>query len=112
MSNGTANNDSSAPSNGFNFINNVNRGAAVIYKQVAGRFAPIYLSSSAPLPEGTSTLIPQIKIRVWLQRNGETGTMISSFSDRSCEIDLTNNQSHKAACQYNASGDWNITSNS
>ena len=112
MSNGMANNDPSAPSNGFYFINHVDGAAAVVYKQVAGSFAPMYISQYSPLPKGTSTLIPKLQVQVWLERSGETGTMIWKFSGPPCEIDLTDNQSHKAACQYNASGDWNITSNS
>ncbi|PNS15600.1 hypothetical protein CAC42_859 [Sphaceloma murrayae] len=115
FTNGIANPDSTAPKNGFLFINEANAAAAVVYQKIRSAttqqlaWYPIYISKYAPLPQGTETLIPVVKVAVWFSNAAETGTMISSFVSKQQEIDLTNNQSRTAKVSYD--GQWKVVQN-
>ncbi|CVL11697.1 hypothetical protein FPRO06_13006 [Fusarium proliferatum] len=100
--NGTINTDPKAPKGGFRFINQTNGAAAVVYKKVNGKFAPIYFSASAPLPKGTEDLTPVEKVAVWFQANTQTATMISEFNGEPKEVDMTGKT--EAALEYD--GNW------
>lgn len=109
FTNGSINQNSDAPADGFLFINKAQAAAAVVYKKVLGAWSPIYISSAAPLPPGTETLIPKVSCAIWFSSSAETSNMISEFDTISQIIDLTQNQSHAATVQYD--GNWTIKSN-
>ncbi|KAG8631646.1 hypothetical protein KVT40_000786 [Elsinoe batatas] len=115
FTNGVSNVDSSAPKNGFLFINEANAAAAVVYQKLRDpatqqlAWYPIYISQYAPLPQGTETLIPVVKVAVWFSNSAVTGTMMSNFASKELEIDFTNNQSHSAKVSYD--GGWKIVAN-
>ncbi|KAJ4028927.1 hypothetical protein NW761_014255 [Fusarium oxysporum] len=100
--NGNINSDPNAPKGGFRFINQTNGAAAVVYKRINGKFAPIYFSAAAPLPKGTEDLTPVEKVAVWFQANTETATMISEFVGEPKEVNMTGKT--EALLDYN--GNW------
>ncbi|EWZ43428.1 hypothetical protein BFJ70_g12660 [Fusarium oxysporum] len=100
--NGNINSDPNAPKGGFRFINQTNGAAAVVYKRINGKFAPIYFSAAAPLPKGTEDLTPVEKVAVWFQANTETATMISEFVSEPKQVDMTGKT--EALLDYN--GNW------
>lgn len=111
FTNGFSKPDPKAPKSGFNFINQANGAAAVVYKKVLGKWAPIYLSEKAPLPPGTERLIPKLTCAVWFSADVETDSMISEFDTVALTLDMTNNQARRAEASYTKKDGWVIVKN-
>jgi hypothetical protein len=100
--------DPHAPQAGFMFINKTPAASAVVYKEINGVPAPIYVSAAGPLPPGREALIPKTAIGVWFQVAADTGTMISEFDTDMLTIDYTGTTTHSIA--YSSDGVWTVTS--
>lgn len=111
FTNGFSRPDNNAPNTGFSFINKADGAAAVVYKKVLGKWAPIYLSEKAPLPPGTERLIPKLTCAVWFSADVETDSMISEFATDPLMLDMTYNQSRKAQASYSRAGGFVIDNN-
>jgi hypothetical protein len=100
-----------ASRSGFRFNNEAREAAAVLFKSVNGRPAPIYINRNVPLPRGSEKLVPRRTVAVWFAKRweGETGTLIEGFGGPSIVVDMSNNQSRKAKVAYD--GNWEIVEN-
>ncbi|KAJ4319548.1 hypothetical protein N0V84_006278 [Fusarium piperis] len=104
FTNGTVNNDPSAPQDGFRFFNEAGSAAAIIYKRINGQNAPIYISAMAPLPPGTEDITPLSRVAVWFQRDVETSVMVSELHGASREMEMS--WMTEANLEYTGSGVW------
>ncbi|KAF4461186.1 hypothetical protein FALBO_12012 [Fusarium albosuccineum] len=95
--------DPQAPKKGFLFRNET-IASCVIYKEVMGKPAPVYISATGPLPPGDEFLVPVAQCKVWFSAVHETSSMISAFAGKAKEIDLTNKA--ETEVWYNEFGQW------
>ncbi|EXK87565.1 hypothetical protein FOQG_08906 [Fusarium oxysporum f. sp. raphani 54005] len=94
------------PQDGIRFNNQADRASPIVYRTINGSRAPIYVGSMQ-LPRGASQEIkPNNRIRVWFQRDGQSGTMIDGIHDQSIEIDMSGRAS--AAVVFNDDFTWSL----
>ncbi|KAI8666242.1 hypothetical protein NCS57_00848500 [Fusarium keratoplasticum] len=101
---GTVNDDSSAPKDGIRFVNETRGAAAILYKKINGQHAPIYISAMAPLPQGTEDITPLSRVAVWFQSEAETSMMISNLPRGSREMEMS--FMTEVTLEYTGSGSW------
>ncbi|KAJ4194852.1 hypothetical protein NW755_002271 [Fusarium falciforme] len=101
---GTVNDDSSAPKDGIRFVNETRGAAAILYKKINGQHAPIYISAMAPLPQGTEDITPLSRVAVWFQNEAQTSMMISNLPGGSREMEMS--FLTEATLEYTGSGSW------
>ncbi|KAM6525282.1 hypothetical protein FALCPG4_010840 [Fusarium falciforme] len=101
---GTVNDDSSAPKDGIRFVNETRGAAAILYKKINGQHAPIYISAMAPLPQGTEDITPLSRVAVWFQNEAQTSMMISNLPGGSREMEMS--FLTEATLEYTGSGNW------
>ena len=98
--------DPQAPTNGFLF-ETTPRSAAVLYQTVQGETRPVYITPESLLPpSATETLIPQISVAVWFQRDVSTGTMIDTAALQPLIIPMTTTT---MSVEYDSEGKWIIS---
>ncbi|KAF4461187.1 hypothetical protein FALBO_12013 [Fusarium albosuccineum] len=102
---GPINHDIEAPENGFLFKNDT-VASCVVYAKIGGKPSPspIYISNGGPLPPQTETLKPLTRCKVWYSPLHDTSDMVSSFSGRFLDIDLTG--ANSVMVEYNIEGNW------
>jgi len=98
-----ANNDPSAPKDGFRFHNLVTA-SAIVYKLIGGRPTPVYISPY-PLPPGHDDLTPKPIAKVWFSKRSKQGSMISNYGSDAFEVDMSG-ASPKATIAYDSNGAW------
>lgn len=95
--------DKQAPKKGFLF-NNDTIASCVVYKIIQGKSTPVYISAGGPLPPGQEVLIPKAKCKVWFSSVHSTASMISNFTGRAKEVDLTGQT--EVSVWYTGGGLW------
>lgn len=79
--NGEVEDDGSLGAGSLSFRNGGgDEASAILLQRIQGRATPIYISGRPVSGGGTQTLTPTQEIAVWVDRNAETGTMISRNS--------------------------------
>lgn len=104
FSDGTVNDDSSAPKDSIRFVNEASAAAAIVYKKIGGQNAPVHISSMAPLPPGTENITPLSRVAVWFQSDVQASVMISDFRGTCREVEMS--WMTEATLEYTASGNW------
>ena len=98
-------NDPKAPNNGFLF-ETTPRSAAVLYQTVQGENRPVYITPEALLPpNATETLIPQLSVAVWFQRDVSSGMMVDIAAQQALTIPMTTTTVN---VEYDSHGKWHI----
>lgn len=86
--------DSTLGKTSFKFSNQTNdKVSCVVYKSIKGRPTPFYISQSPVYSRGTETLTPKLTVALWMQKDAETGTMISINKGMVAEFDMGNTDS-------------------
>ncbi|KIL89199.1 hypothetical protein FAVG1_07593 [Fusarium avenaceum] len=94
------------PRDGIRFRNQADRASAILYRGMNGSMAPIYFGSQQ-LPRGATQQIKPInRVAVWLQRGGQTGTMIDGPGEQSIEIDMSGRTSARVV--FNDDMSWSL----
>lgn len=101
-------NSSSAPSNGFQFVNEASQAACILYKQFNGQQNPFYVSAAGLLPPGDENIVPTSQVKLWFQTgNQEPGTPVADgFQSSSITINFQGVMNQTA--QYTSQGTWTL----
>ena len=95
--------DDAAPADGFIFRNTPSA-AAVLYQVINDKTTPVYITPESVLPPNArETLIPQISVAVWFQRDVETEYMFDQASVYPFVVPMT---TPKMTVHYNEAGQW------
>lgn len=94
------------PPDSIRFRNQADQASAILYRGMNGSIAPIYFGSQQ-LPRGATQQIKPInRVAVWLQRDGQTGTMIDGPGEQSIEIDMSGKTSARVV--FNDDMSWSL----
>lgn len=106
----TTNPSSDAPEKGFLFTSE-REVAAVLYREINGAFAPIYISHAGPLPPNfPEKLIPRETVYVWFSSECETATMVDNFKGQVQAMEFGGDSNVlEATVTYNDAGQWIVS---
>ncbi|KAH6964544.1 hypothetical protein DER45DRAFT_610867 [Fusarium avenaceum] len=94
------------PRGGIRFRNMADRASAIVYREINDSTAPIYFGSQQLPPGATQQIKPINRVAVWLQRDGQTGTMIDGPGEQSIEIDMSGRTSARVV--FNDDMSWSL----
>ncbi|KAF4953759.1 hypothetical protein FGADI_5752 [Fusarium gaditjirri] len=83
------------PQDSIRFNNQADRVSPIIYRTINGFRVPIYVGTSQIPRSATQEIKPNNKVKVWLQSNCESGTMINGIYGESLEVDMSGRTSVK-----------------
>ena len=89
----------SLPGKSIKMVNNTaGEAAAVIYTRINGQELPFYVSNPPIEPKGSQLLIEREFVALWLQRNAETGNMVSADNEEMSPIDVSGRTAVNVTC--------------
>jgi hypothetical protein len=91
---GTVSSDTTLGKTSFKFSNQTSVNAScVIFKLIKGKPTPFYISQSPVYSKGSETLTPKLTVALWMEKDAETGTMISINKGQVADFDMGNTDS-------------------